>query len=236
MLYCEYFYFGVNVKMGKAKIGILMLDTQFHRPAGDIGNKDTFSFSVVYKRVKGASISRVVQKGDAELIVPFVQAAKELESEGIKAITTSCGFLALYQKEIQQQLSIPFYSSSLLQIPMAGIAAGEPIGVITASKSSLTAAHLKGVHADNHHVIVKGMDHMPAFSGAIIKEEIALDEDAVKEEMKKATAAFAAKHPELKAIILECTNMPPYKHAIREVTDLPIFDITTLVNYIQLTV
>lgn len=213
-----------------------MLDTQFHRPVGDVGNKDTFAYPVEYKKVNGASISRVVREGDAALIKPFVQAAKELEDRGIKAITTSCGFLALYQKEIQQQLGVPFFSSSLLQIPLAGIIAGEPIGVVTASKSSLTESHLKGVDAHQHQVIIKGMDEMPAFSGAIIKEELELDETAIAEEMKQVTAELVTEHPELKAIVLECTNMPPYKEAIRNITNLPIFDITTLINYIQLTI
>jgi len=212
-----------------------MLDTQFHRPVGDIGNRDTFSFPVRYKTVRGESVSRVV-KGNPDLIESFVKKAKELEREGIKAVTTSCGFLALYQKEIQRQLNVPFYSSSLLQIQIASIVAGEPVGVITASKNSLTPAHFKGVHADRYHVIIKGMDDMQAFFGAIIKEEIALDEGAVREEMKKVIAEFVAAHPEIKAIILECTNMPPYKKAIQEVTDLPIFDSTTLVNYIQSTI
>lgn len=212
-----------------------MLDTQFYRPIGDIGNKETFSFPVAYKKVEGASISRVVSEGDATLIEPFVQAAKELEDQGIKAITTSCGFLALYQKEIQQQLSVPFFSSSLLQIPLAAAIAGDPIGVITASKSNLTEAHLKRINAHRCNVIIEGMDEMPAFSGAIIREEIELDEKAVAEEMKQVASDFVAKHPDIKAIILECTNMPPYKDTIREATNLPIFDITTLINYIQLT-
>lgn len=212
-----------------------MLDTQFHRPAGDIGNKDTFSFPVLYKKVKGASPSRVVIEGDPDLLKPFIQSTKELEAEGVQAITTSCGFLALFQKEIQKQLRVPFYSSSLLQIPLACTAAGEPIGVLTASKTSLTEAHLKGVNAHRHHVIVKGMDCMPAFSGAIIREDRDLDEAAVSKEMKQAAADFVSKHPDLKALVLECTNMPPYKHVIREVTDLPIYDITTLTNYMYLT-
>ncbi|MFA1821515.1 aspartate/glutamate racemase family protein [Virgibacillus oceani] len=222
--------------MTNANIGILMLDTQIHRPVGDIGNKDTFSFPVVYKIVKNASIARVVKAGDANLIEPFVQAAKELQEEGIHAITTSCGFLALYQKEIQQQLAVPFFSSSLLQIPLASIAAGGPVGIITASKSHLTAAHLKGVDALDYQTIIQGMDEMPAFYGAIIKEEIDVNEKDMAEEMKQVTAELIATHPALKAIILECTNLPPYKHALREVTDLPIFDITTLVNYIHLTI
>jgi aspartate/glutamate racemase len=201
-----------------------------------IYNKHTFSFSVVYKKVEGASISKVVKERDTGLIEPFVQAAKELEEEGIRAITTSCGFLALFQKEIQQQLTVPFYSSSLLQIPMASITAGEPIGIVTASESSLTTAHLSGVNAHHQHVIIKGMDNMPKFSGAIVQEKIELNEAAVKEEMKQITSELISSHPGLKAIILECTNMPPYRDAIREVTNLPIFDITTLVNYVYLTV
>src|SRR5690625_4719374 len=105
--------------MEKAKIGILMLDTTFHRPVGDIGNKNTFPFPVSYKKVKGASISRVVKQRDPSLLEPFIQAALEFEREGVKAITTSCGFLAIFQKEIQKQLKTPFFSSSLLQVPLA---------------------------------------------------------------------------------------------------------------------
>lgn len=219
--------------MTQAKIGVLMLDTKFHRPVGDIGNHDTFSFPVVYKKVKGASVARVVKQGDPKLIIPFVKAARELENEGVKAITTSCGFLALFQKEIQNQLSVPFFSSSLLQIPLVSMIAGEPIGVLTASKLSLTAAHFKGVNVRNESIVVEGLEGMPAFAGAIIEEEIELDERAVAEEMQQVTTEWIAKNPDLKAIILECTNMPPYKQALREVTDLPIFDITTLVNYIH---
>lgn len=217
--------------MEKAKIGILMLDTTFHRPVGDIGNKDTFTFPVTYKKVKGASISRVVKQRDPALLEPFIQTAQEFEKEGAKAITTSCGFLAIFQQDIQEALSIPFFSSSLLQIPLAATMCGEPIGVITASKSSLTEAHFEGVGADKHHVVVVGMDDAPAFSGTIIKEAVPLDEKAVQEEMKKKVIELITNYPEIRAIVLECTNMPPYKDAIREVTNLPIFDITTLTNY-----
>lgn len=217
--------------MEKAKIGILMLDTTFHRPVGDIGNKNTFPFPVSYKKVKGASISRVVKQRDPSLLEPFIQAALEFEREGVKAITTSCGFLAIFQKEIQKQLKTPFFSSSLLQVPLAATICGGPIGVITASKSSLTEAHLNGVQAHGHELVIVGMDDMPAFSGTIIKEEVPLDEAAIREEMKDVVTRLTTDHPGLRAILLECTNMPPYKEAIREVTDLPIFDITTLTNY-----
>lgn len=81
------------------EIGVLMLETVFPRPRGDIGNAYSYEFPVRYKTVKGAAAGKIM--GDApaaELIAPFVEAARELEAEGVKAITTSCGFLAPFQK------------------------------------------------------------------------------------------------------------------------------------------
>lgn len=213
-------------------IGILMLDTTFHRPKGDIGNPETFSFPVIYKVVEGATVSRVMNKtGDDELIDPFVKAAKELESDGAKAITTSCGFLAIFQKEIQKELTVPFFSSSLLQIPFANLVTGGTVGVITAVRSSLTNQHLKGVDAHHSPVVIEGMDDMPAFTSAIVMQTKNLDKIAVTKEMRQVTLRLLQNHPEVKAIVLECTNMPPYLNAIQTVTELPIFDTNTLMTY-----
>jgi len=219
------------------KLGILLLDTIFHRPMGDIGNPSTFPFPVDYKIVEGAMISRIV-KQDTEMSVidSFVAAGKELEKQGVKAIATSCGFLAIYQKEIQQQLHVPFISSSLLQIPFIYLTAGGPIGVVTASKASLTNKHLEGVDALDHPLVIRGMDDMPAFRGAIIDEEIPLNQSKVLDEMKQVTSALIKDFPELRAIVLECTNMPPYREAMRQVTNIPIYDMNTLIHYVYHTI
>ena len=37
--------------------------------------------------------------------------------------------------------------------------------------------------------------------------------------------------PDIGAIVLECTNMPPYSEAIQEAIKLPVFDVVTMVNY-----
>lgn len=105
---------GNKVNYGQL-IGILMLDTHFPRVVGDIGNATTFPFPVVYKVVKEANAESVVLKADPGLIRPFIEAAKELEEEGCKAVITSCGFMAIFQKEIAAELNIPVISSSLLQ-------------------------------------------------------------------------------------------------------------------------
>jgi Asp/Glu/hydantoin racemase len=47
---------------------------------------------------------------------------------------------------------------------------------------------------------------------------------------------MVSEHPEVGAIVLECTNMPPYAAAIQKEIDLPIFDIYTLVVMVYHTV
>lgn len=218
--------------MTQPEIGILMLNTSFDRPIGDIGNPATYPFPVSYEIVESATISRVVKAGDRELITPFVLAAKKLQRKGVKAITTSCGFLALFQQEIQQELSVPFFSSSLMQIPLISLMTGGSVGVLTAREASLTSKHLFAVNAHQTPIIIEGMDDMPAFTEAIVDETKPLDMEAIAFEMKFVTQRLIKKHPAVKSILLECTNMPPYRNAMREITDLPIFDINTLANYI----
>lgn len=40
---------------------------------------------------------------------------------------------------------------------------------------------------------------------------------------------FAQAHPEVGALVLECTNFVPFSQAIRDATRLPVFDLYTLV-------
>jgi len=59
-----------------------------------------------------------------------------------------------------------------------------------------------------------------------------LDVEAARRENVEAARDLMERHPEVGAIVLECTNMPPYAAAIREATGLPVFDITTLVRMV----
>ncbi len=99
-----------------AELGVVMLETRFPRPRGDIGNPSTFAFPVRYRVVAGASPRRVVVERDASLLAPFIAAARALQDEGAAAIATSCGFLALFQRELQAALAVPLWSSSLLLV------------------------------------------------------------------------------------------------------------------------
>ncbi|MGH7921080.1 MAG: aspartate/glutamate racemase family protein, partial [Candidatus Dormibacteraceae bacterium] len=160
----------------------------------------------------------------------------ELERAGVGAITTSCGFLVLYQRQIQEALRIPFLSSSLLQVPWVAstLPPGRRVGVLTIEHASLTADHLAaaGIPAELG-VAVLGMDEVPGryFVDVVLGDRLELDVARARAEHVAAAKTLRERHPDLGAIVLECTNMPPYREAVRQATGLPVFDLTTLIGW-----
>src|SRR5690349_10631708 len=127
-------------------IGILMLDTRFPRIPGDMGNAQTFPFPVRYQRVTGADPDRVVRRGAEGLLPAFVEGAQALEREGVGAITTNCGFLVKYQREMAAAVKVPVFTSSLLLVPLVHrmLPAGQRVGILTVNSTALGPEHLAG--------------------------------------------------------------------------------------------
>jgi len=213
-----------------ATLGIVMLETRFPRPPGDIGHPRTFAFPVRTRIVRGASPQRVVVERDASLLAPFVAAARELEAEGAAALTTSCGFLALFQRELAAAVAVPMWTSSLLLVAEieARWADGRRVGVVTADAASLGADHLRAVGA-RVDTPIEGLAPDSRFRDTILNDRAGLDVDEAERATVAAARRLVARHPEVAAIVLECTNMPPYADAVRRATSLPVHDITTLV-------
>jgi hypothetical protein len=205
-------------------LGVLMLDTRFPRVVGDIGNPLTFDFPVRYRIVHGASPQRVVRERDPALLQPFIDAGRALIDEGATAITTSCGFLVLFQRELQAALPVPVWSSSLLQL--AGL---RDAGVVTADAASLSADHLRAAGAAPG-TPVEGLAPDCAFHRTLLNDEPTLDTDDARVRTVAAAQRLVARHPQLSTIVLECTNMPPYAEAVRTATGRTVLDITTLLR------
>jgi maleate cis-trans isomerase len=214
-------------------IGILMLDTKFPRVPGDVGNAFTFNFPVRYQTVLGANPTRVVKEADPTLLQPFIDGAKALEAAGCGAISTSCGFLVMFQKELADAVKIPVISSSLLQVPFVAklIGSDKKVGIITARAASLTQKHFVGAGMEHCNFAIQGMEDFPEFTNAFIEGNQTIDLDVAEAEMVQASRRLVLNHPEVRAIVLECTNMPPFAHAVAQATGLPVFDIVTLIRY-----
>jgi hypothetical protein len=215
-------------------VGILMLRSRFPRIVGDAGNAETWPFPVLYRIVERTSPEKIVRRLDvADMLPDFLEAARDLERAGVDLITTNCGFLVLMQQELRAQLQVPVLTSSLLQVPWiaATLPPSRTVGVLTIDRSSLTDAHLRaaGIPPDLP-LPVRGLDEFGGyFTEQILGDHLELDVDRCREEHELAARTLVEENPEIGAIVLECTNMPPYADAIRRVTGLPVYDLTTLV-------
>jgi hypothetical protein len=214
-------------------VGILMLDTRFPRIPGDMGNAATFPFPVRYHRVSGAAPDLVVRRGADGLLDTFVEAARHLEREGVGAITTNCGFLVKFQRQMAAAVRVPVFTSSLLLVPMVHrlLAPGRRVGIMMVNAPSLTAEHLAGagIGADIPLAVI-GMETEKEFTRVMLDDEMELDVDAARAEHIRLARRLVTEHPDVGAIVLECTNMPPYADDIRRETGLAVFDITALVR------
>lgn len=230
---------GGRTHYGEA-LGILTLDTRFPRIPGDVGNATTYDFPVRFKRVKGASSRRIISPTggtDARLLEPFVKGAKELEADGVRAITTTCGFLAIFQREMAAAVDIPVFTSSLLQVPTISRILGSErtVGVVTADSRALTSAHFSGAGIDRSEirVAVAGMQDSREFSRVFLRDADQMDVTKVRGETVRVCKHLVSSHWGIGALVFEDANLPPYSKAVQDATGLPVFDIVTLANWVH---
>jgi hypothetical protein len=218
-----------------AAVGILMLESQFPRIPGDAGNAGTWPFPVMYKIIEDASPEHAVLQSADGLLDTFVEGARELVKAGAEGITTNCGFLTLFQKELASALAVPVASSSLMQVPwvQAILPPGKCVGVLTISSKALTPKHLEcaGVPEGTP---VGGTDKFgQEFTRAIIGDELELDVELARQDVIKGGKRLVDANPDIGAIVLECTNMVPYSANIATELDMPVYDFYSFVTWFQ---
>ena len=220
--------------MEPAPVGILMLETKFPRPLGDIGHRHTWDFPVHMRAVGGASAQKVVHEDPRALLDAFIQVGRKLVADGCIGLTTSCGFLSLMQDELKDALGVPFASSSLMQIPMieAMLPTNQEVGVLTISKESLRTEHLHAAGA-RCNVPIEGLPRDGAFATAIFDDLTDLDFAACQTEMNATAQRLVSRHKSVGALVLEGTNMAPYAADIALITGRPVYSIVSFLNWFQ---
>ncbi len=217
-------------------IGILILNASYPCIPGNVGNATSFPFPVRYKVVSEASINGLLNERDPALVQPFVDGARELEAEGVRAIAGACGFMALFQREIAEAVRIPVCMSSLLQIPFIRqlLPPRKQIGILTANAGALTGAHFDAVGVtDTEGLVIRGLEDCREFREAVLEERGTLDSDLMAQEVVAAAKEMAAAHPDIGAVLLECSDLPPFAHAVQQAVSLPVFDFNTMIRHVQ---
>jgi hypothetical protein len=216
-----------------APLGILMLEAKFPRIPGDMGNATTWPFPVLYHVVRGATPERVVLEGATGLLESFLAAATELVADGAEALTTNCGFLSLFQADLAAHVRVPVATSALIQVPwvQAMLPPGKRVGIITVSAGSLTPRHLTAAGVAPDTPFVGTEDGREFFRVLIRGEKEDMDVALAAADILEAGRKLLSRYPEVGAIVLECTNMPPYAFALREGLGLPVYDIYSLISW-----
>ncbi|WVW83560.1 hypothetical protein I302_105581 [Kwoniella bestiolae CBS 10118] len=228
-----------NTPAKTPKLGVLQLKTNFPRPVGDVGNAASWgNIPVVIRVVEEATGDLVVGgKWGQELVDAFVREGKRLiEEEGVVAFVTTCGFLATMHPFLVNRL--PYIgTSALLQVTwlqqtfFPGEDSKDSVGVITFKKSALTEKHLTSVGAHPEtpvYGLPEDTDPKKGVFKAVLESRIPYDFEGMEREVLAAAHELTSNHPKVKAIVLECTNIPPFSHSIHNATGLRVYDVLTL--------
>ena len=231
----------VKVRMMKGQniagfpIGIIYIDDVYYpMMPGNIVNGYTFDFPVRLKAVKGLDIPNLFSAGD-EVFYQILKACEELKQEGVRAISSACGFFGNYQDRVAAAMDIPVAISSIVQLPWVAslLKPVQSIGVLTADKASLTDKLLNACSISDElkkRLIIKDLRHEQEFS-CILEGRGEFDNGIVEQEVVGKALEIIEENPDTGAILLECSDMPPYAYAIQAATQLPVFDFTTLIRW-----
>ena len=223
-------------------LGIIVLDDAYPGFPGDVRNASAFPYPIQYEIAEGVDNYTLVWEQDkSPCLEPITRAARKLENMGCRAIAAECGYFAYFQKDIAGAVDVPVFMSSLLQVPFIQqlIGTTKQVGIVCAQKRFLTDDHLRnvGIDLNSNYVIAGAQDEYgcPEFDKLWDHEKRPERPEALYDkaetDMIRICSEFCQRHPNVAAIMLECTGMQPFARAIQRAVDLPVFSWGTLLDY-----
>ncbi len=216
------------------KVGILVFSTDTPRIPGDAGHSDTFSYQVRYEVIQGGFADLI--DGSAEIRERIIDGCLNLKKYGIQAVIGDCGMMSLYQDVIGKEAEILFAGSSLVQIPLVWQLIGRSgsIGIITGHSEMLGMKHLiNSGWTPDIRLSIQGMEDEAHFAEIVINGGHSLDPDLMKRDVLNAGKKLQKKTPDLRAVILECSNLPTYAHDLKDELGVPVFDILSTARMLE---
>merc|ERR1719329_1643797 len=218
-------------------LGVVRLDYNYPPAAGDIDCPGSYGYDVVFRVIPGLTFE-MAQSGRMTRAVTeeFKAGIKWLESKGASGITGDCGFMMAFQPIAREVATVPCFMSSMVQCPMVSVAFDkyDKILILTANSATLkpqkdTLLNSCGFDVDDTRFLIYGCQDVPGFD-AVAKGE-AVDVEFVTPGVVKMTKDILQRQPSIRAILLECTELPPYSDALRQATGLPVWDAITNADF-----
>lgn len=231
------FYKGIQwQQVAGYSVGIVYIENvNYPLMPGNVVNAYTYDFPVRMKAVPNLTNDRLFNN-DVTIADDIIATAKSMvENDGVRAICSACGFFGNFQKQVREALDVPVAMSSLVQLPLIQslIKPGQKIGIITANGESLTDELLEScgvTKTDN--LVIKDALQTEEFA-TVVNMRGYWDNTIAREEIVNLAKELVAENEDLGAILLECSDMPPYAAAIQEATQLPVFDFITLIKWLN---
>ncbi len=212
-------------------VGILVFNQKTPRIPGDPGHNGTFSFPVCYQVIEGSFDDLIT--GSKKIEKALLDAALALKARGVKAIVGDCGLMAIYQNFLAKKTGLPTMSSALSLIPLIWTALGKSgtIGILTGHSEMLSEQHLleAGVSSDMN-VIIQGLQEEPHFAEVVIDGTADYSPDKMRTDVLNSAKKLLYKNNDLKAIIIECSNLPTFSRDLHDALNIPVFDIALAAN------
>ncbi|MDY7021232.1 MAG: aspartate/glutamate racemase family protein [Cyanobacteriota bacterium] len=222
-------------------VGVIILDEQYPGFPGDTRNASAYPFPIQYEIAEGLCGKKLLFEEDkSSYLEPIKKAAKKLEKIGCRAITGECGYFAYFQKDIAGYVKVPVFMSSLLQIPLAQQLIGndQVVGILVFSKDILTSAHLEavGIQPNSNYVIEGLMESggCPEITNLYMEPDPLsrkANYDKIEQELTAVVVDFYQRHPNMGALLLECSGTQPFARSIQQAISLPVFTWGTLLDY-----
>lgn len=215
-------------------IGVLVFNGGSPRVPGDAGHAATFSYPVCYELIDGSFMDLV--DGSPKILAELLRGAGHLKKLGVRGIVADCGLISRYQKEIASLTGLPFVGSSLCQLPLIWqlIGCQGTIGVITGHSGLLKEEHLTASGwRPEISLAIEGMEKQPHFSEIVIEGGRDLDVNRFREETVAAARNLQKRIPDLKAVLLECSNLAACSYHVSQAIRLPVFDTISAANLLH---
>merc|ERR1712232_52415 len=218
-------------------LGIVRLDYNYPPAPGDIDCPGSYDYDVLYRAVPGLTFE-MAQSGKMtyEVEKEFNVAIKWLEKKGASGVTGDCGFMMAFQCIARQTATVPVFMSSMVQSPIISVAFDkyDKIMILTANSETLkpqkdTLLSHCGFDVNDDRYKIFGCQDVPGFDAVAKGEKV--DVEKVTPGIVKMTQKILKEIPSIRAILLECTELPPYSDALRQHTGLPVFDAITCADF-----
>lgn len=217
-------------------VGIVYIDdTNYPMVPGNVNNAWSYDFPVILRTIPNMTQQRVFA-GDPSIADDIIAMGQYLiQKEGIRALSSGCGFFGNFQKQVSAALDIPVALSPLVMISWISslIKPGQKIGVLTANGRALTPSLFASCGVpDPDRLIIRDLHDEPEFS-CIMQYRGYFDNDGVCNEVVGKAMEIMEEEEDIGAFLLECSDMPPYAHAIQVATQRPVFDFITMIKFLR---